>query len=216
MSQFLSYWRLIPLIKRLEYSLRDLKNKLSGFLQDRIVFTEPCRYKPEYPSSFRFLFGDTRKCLIRSEKSFYQKRTIQVQHQMMKRILRYKWMFLFTQFTDLNYLSTNISAGRSVECEVISDIFSCCERFKAPLNFLNFYSQDACLEEGLPTLAIRRFNSFFDLLQSKSTFLFFCSTEKQKKENIRLTPPHYTFMLVTEPGIFVNLRLKFKILHQTF
>ena len=114
------------------------------------------------------------------------------------------------------YLSTNISAGRSVECEVISDIFSCCERFKAPLNFLNFYSQDACLEEGLPTLAIRRFNSFFDLFQSKSIFLFICSTEKQKKENLRLTPPHYTFMLVTEPGIFVNLRLKFKILHQTF
>ena len=105
------------------------------------------------------------------------------------------------------YLSTNISAGRSVECEVISDIFSCCERFKAPLNFLNFYSQDACLEEGLPTLAIRRFNSFFDLFQSKSIFLFICSTEKQKKENLRLTPPHYTFMLVTEPGFSLIFEL---------
>ena len=114
-------------------------------------------------------------------------------------------MFLSTIFKDLKYLYTNISARRSVECEVISDIFSCCERFKAPLNCLNFHSQDAFLEGRLPALAIRRFNSFFDLLQSKSIFLFICSTEKQKKENLRLTPPHSTFMLVKEPGIFVNL-----------
>lgn len=82
---------------------------------------------------------------------------------------------LIYSISDLKYLNTNISARRSVECEVISDIFSCRVRFQALLNCFNFYPLDAFLEERLPVLAIRRFNFFFDLLQSKSLFLFFYS-----------------------------------------
>ena len=130
-SYFFSHGRLIPLIKRLEYNLRDFNNihltslirtNCPGSLETVSFSLNLADINENIP--LHFLFGDTRMCLIRSKNSFFPERTIQVQRQMMKRILRYIWMFLSILFTDLKYLNTNISARRSVECKVISDIFS--------------------------------------------------------------------------------------------
>ena len=79
-SQFLSYGRLIPLIKRLEYNLRDFNNiHLTSLTRtncpdslDTLSFSLNLADINEN-TPLHFLFGDTRKCLIRSENIFSRK-----------------------------------------------------------------------------------------------------------------------------------------------
>ena len=78
-SQFLSYGRLIPLIKRLEYDLRDFN---IIHLTSLIRTNCPDSFKTvsfslnladvNENTPLHFLFGDTRKCLTKSKKSLFE------------------------------------------------------------------------------------------------------------------------------------------------